>query len=214
MPYDPQKHHRHSIRLKEYDYTQAGAYFVTICTQKHVLLFDPLPVREMIQRWWEKLPEKFYNVETDVFVIMPNHIHGIVVLVGVDPRVDPVMGRTHGSAPTDPRVDLVVGRTHGSAPTDPRTDPVVGRTHGSAPTSNVVSLAEVVQWFKTMTTNEYIRGVKHMGWTPFTGKLWQRNYYEHIIRNEVDFNQSRAYILDNPHRWLEDELRPPAQAGG
>ena len=73
-----------------------------------------------------------------------------------------------------------------------------------------MSLAEVVQWFKTMTTNEYIGGVKQMGWAPFAGKLWQRNYYEHIIRNEDDYHHIRTYIVNNPQRWQEDQLHPSA----
>jgi putative transposase len=209
MAYDPQKHHRHSIRLKGYDYTRAGAYFVTICTQKRELLFDPPPVREMIQRWWDKLPEKFTNVETDAFVIMPNHIHGIVVLVGVDPCVDPI----------DPWVDRENGQSRGIALMGDGFAPTVrmverthevGRTHGFAPTDDMVSLAKVVRWFKTMTTNEYIHGVKQTGWAPFAGKLWQRNYYEIIIRNENHYNHIRAYILNNPQRWQEDPLHPSA----
>lgn len=81
-----------------------------------------------------------------------------------------------------------------------------GQSRGIAPTE--VSLSEVVQWFKTMTTNEYIRGVKQSEWQPFPGRLWQRNYYEHIIRNEIEWNQIREYIQLNPMRWQEDELHP------
>lgn len=171
VPYDPQKHHRRSIRLKGYDYTRPGAYFVTLCAQNREMLFDPQPVREMIQRWWDKIPEKFPDVGTDAFVIMPNHIHGIVVLVGgdhvgVDPRVDPVA--------VDPRVDL-----HG----DPPVGREKGQSRGIAPTNaDAVSLADVVQWFKTMTTNEYIRAVKQLGWAPFPGKFWQQLLRAHHPR--------------------------------
>lgn len=63
----------------------------------------------------------------------------------------------------------------------------------------------MIQWFKTMTTNEYIRGVKQSNWKPFIGKVWQRNYYEHIIRNEKELQQKTDYILDNPSRWDEDD---------
>jgi putative transposase len=69
-------------------------------------------------------------------------------------------------------------------------------------------LRAVVQWFKTMTTNEYIRRVKTEGWRPFPGQLWQRNYYEHIIRNDRDWNRIRAYIRENPERWDQDEENP------
>ena len=73
-----------------------------------------------------------------------------------------------------------------------------GQTHRSAPTGT--SLSDVVQWFKTMTTNEYIRGVKQQQWQPFPGKLWQRNYWDHIIRNENELHRIREYIRTNPPR--------------
>src|SRR5512136_344148 len=106
MPYNPNKHHRRSIRLKGYDYSQAGAYFVTMCTQHRELLFVTDDVIDMIQRWWDKLAEKFPGVETDAFVIMPNHSHGIIV-VGVNPRVDP-----------NPRVGSAMGEHVGGVPRD------------------------------------------------------------------------------------------------
>ena len=74
--------------------------------------------------------------------------------------------------------------------------------HAGAP------LPEIVQWFKTMTTNEYMRSVKSLGWPAFPGKLWQRNYYEHIIRNEAELDRIRIYIADNPCRWSLDEENP------
>jgi len=183
MPYDPNKHHRRSIRLQGYDYSQAGAYFVTMCTQNRELLFVADEVVDMIQRWWNKLPEKFPGVETDAFVIMPNHSHGIIVTVGVNPRVDSGQTREYG-------------QTHGSAPTNP------------APTNDAPTLGTIIQWFKTMTTNEYIRGVKELNWPPFPGKLWQRNYYEHIIRNDRELNAIRQYIIDNPAKWAQDRDNP------
>ena len=70
------------------------------------------------------------------------------------------------------------------------------------------TLGEMTQWFKTMTTNEYIRGVKTLQWTPFPGKLWQRNYYEHIIRNERECDAIARYIRDNPTHWADDPDNP------
>jgi len=78
-----------------------------------------------------------------------------------------------------------------------------GQPRGVAPT-----LGDIVNWFKTMTTNQYIRGVKQNGWLPFGGKLWQRNYYEHIIRSEEELNHIRQYIVDNPANWRTDEENP------
>ena len=119
------------------------------------------------------MTSKFPSVETDEYVVMPNHIHGIVVIVGADLRVRP-----------DPRAPMIEG------------------THTGVP------LPRIVQWFKTMTTNEYIRGVKRYGWAPFQGRLWQRNYYEHVIRNEEDLEDIRQYIVGNPAQWPEDVENP------
>lgn len=179
MKYNPDIHHRRSIRLKGYDYTQAGAYFITICTQNRLCLFGEVVNGEMrlneagamVQSVWDEIPVFYPGVLTDAFVVMPNHIHGIVVLVGAPPRGCPNQGQAQGPAPT-------------------------------------LSLPDVVHRFKTMTTKRYADGVKRNGWPPFPGRLWQRNYYEHIIRNEESLNRIRQYIADNPARWVQDRDNP------
>jgi len=133
---------------------------------------------EAITRWWLELKRKFTTIETDEFIVMSNHCHGIIVIV------DPTVG-----------ADLCVG------PPNDRTD-----AHAGAP------LPTIVQWFKTMTTNEYIRGVKTLGWPSFRGQLWQRSYYEHVIRNADSLNRIRQYIIDNPVRWEFDRENPAATA--
>ncbi|MCK4591435.1 MAG: hypothetical protein KAT86_06745 [Candidatus Latescibacteria bacterium] len=168
------RYHRRSVRLNGYDYFQPGAYFVTICVQSSLCLLDNIDVRVVVQRWWDELHNKFPNVDTDAFVIMPNHIHGVIIItypVGAHLRVRPESSS--------------------------------GQTHRSAPT-----VGNIIQWFKTMTTNEYIHGVKQYGWTPFPGRLWQRNYYEHIIRNEDQLNSIREYIHLNPLKWELDRENP------
>lgn len=101
MKYDPDRSHRRSIRLKGYDYSQAGAYFVTICTQSREPLLEDVGIRSMVQKWWDALPQKFPSVQTDQFVIMPNHIHGIIFIldrpvrhVGADRCVCPNEGQS------------------------------------------------------------------------------------------------------------------------
>jgi putative transposase len=189
MKYDPDTHDRRSIRLKGYDYELAGAYFVTICTQGRACLFGVVADGEMclndagrmIEQWWFELNQKFPAVETDEFLIMPNHLHGIVVItdvpVGADLRVGPV---PEGERPA-----------HQGA-------------HAGAP------LQTVIQWFKTMTTNEYIRAVKTASWPSFNRRLWQRNYFEHIIRDEESLLRIQQYILDNLSRWGFDRENPAA----
>jgi putative transposase len=191
MQYDPDKHHRCSIRFKGYDYAQAGAYFVTVCAQNREGFFGAIVGGEMrmndagnmIARWWEELPRKFPSVESDEFIVMPNHFHGILTItdpsVGADLRVCPDPQGAHPEQGAHPSASL-----------------------------RCLALGEIVQWFKTMTTNEYIRGVKQNGWTPFPGKLWQRNYYEHIIRNDADLDRIREYIFNNPANWANDEENP------
>jgi REP element-mobilizing transposase RayT len=206
------------MRLKGYDYSQAGAYFVTICTQGRACLFGEVVDGEMrlndagrmVVAEWERLPALFPNVVLDAFVVMPNHIHGIVILT--DPADDATdgataIGATIGGATTG-------GATTRVAPTTARDDATpVGAGLVPAPSTPALStpaptLGDVIGAFKSRVTVEYIRGVKTFGWTPFDRRLWQRNYYEHIIRNEETLNCIRRYIAENPIRWAFDRENP------
>ena len=179
----PGRYSRRSIRLDGYDYRQPGAYFVTICTQGSECLFGEVVDGrtrlnvggEMVWRWWQELNAKFPPVRTDAAVVMPNHFHGIIFIVGQPHRVAPTDGPRRGDAPT---------------------------------------LGEIIGWFKTMTTNEYIRGAKELGWPPFPGKVWQRNYYERIIRNREELERIRSYIQTNPERWALDRNNPNGSGVG
>ena len=124
---------------------------------------------------WAKLPCRFPSIRTDAFIVMPNHVHGIIVIVGADHSVCPPEGAAED---------------------------------GGSSVDVPASLPEVVQWFKTVTTNAYTLGVKERGWPAYAGKLWQRNYYEHIIRNEISLSQIRTYIRFNPHLWAHDKENP------
>ena len=215
MRFDPERHHRRSIRLKGYDYHQAGAYFVTICTQDRAFLFGQVVHGEMrlneagkmVYDVWNDLPAFYPGVQTDAFIVMPNHIHGIIILVGADPRVCP--DADPRVCPGQPSVGVGPCAYPDSCPRAYRGEPPVGvgpraypgQPQGVAPT---MGLPDVVHRFKTMTTKRYADGVKRLGWEPFRGRLWQRNYYEHIIRNEESLNRIREYILTNPMRWALD----------
>ncbi|MDO8612587.1 MAG: transposase [Dehalococcoidia bacterium] len=189
MRYDPERHHRKSIQLRGYDYAQAGAYFVTICTQSRECIFGDVIEGQMVlndpgkvvESVWRELPEHYPGVAVDACAVMPNHLHGIVVLVGA------------GRANVEP-----VGAGASACP-----EP--GQPQGVAPT---LSLPDVVQRFKSLTTAKYRKGVRDSGWQPFAGRLWQRNYYEHVIRNEDDLDRVRRYIAENPLRWDEDPENP------
>ena len=208
MKYNPQIHHRRSIRLKGYDYSQAGLYFITICTQNRECLFGEIRMDEpmclpqmilndagkMIAKWYNELEHKFLDIRCHEMIIMPNHFHCIVEntgksVVGADQRVCPI-----NTGESVVRADQRV------CPINTGEREIMGEHVGSP-------LHRVIQWFKTMTTNEYIRGVKTLGWTPFDGKLWQRNYWEHIIRNENEYNRIAEYINNNPQNWDNDTLK-------
>ncbi len=151
----------------------------------------------MLAKWWLELTHKFPSVEIDEHAVMPNHLHGIVVIA-------PTVGATLCGRPSVPAT------THRASLDGDHT----ARDEGGHPHRGAPTLGDVVGWFKTMTTNEYIRGVKQLGWLPFQGKLWQRNYYEHIIRNEAEFHQIRKYIATNPARWAADPENPGAAQSG
>ncbi len=196
MNYNPEIHHRRSIRLKDYDYSQKGAYFVTICTQNRECLFGQIEnavillndAGKMIEGWWLEIQNKYKTVTLDTFIVMPNHFHGIISIVGADLCVCP-------------SADGVCPDKNNS------TEKIKEGEHMGSP------LHRILQWFKTLTTNEYIRNVKQQKWLPFIGRLWQRNYYEHIIRNEDELIRIREYIINNPLQWAEDENNPVNIAG-
>jgi len=197
MKYDPAVHHRRSIRLPAYDYAQAGAYFVTICVQNRECLLGEVIEGQMIlsgpgqmvETVWPELPQHYPNVQADAFVVMPNHIHGIIILVGA------------GAPPHIGHVGAGPCACPGVAPTVDDS----GRPQGVAPT---LSLPDVVHRFKSLTTAKYRRNVLQDGWPPFPGRLWQRNYYERVIRDDEELNRIREYIIDNPARWTEDPENP------
>jgi REP element-mobilizing transposase RayT len=184
---DPVRPRRRSIRLKGYDYSEAGAYFVTICTQDRLCLVGEMgddamrlnDAGQMVASLWDGLPARFPGIELDAFVMMPNHVHGIIVL--------PDHGAATRAAPTDDINESVVGA------------PLVGAR---------ISLGDLVGAFKSTSTVAYIRGVEAKGWPRFGRRLWQRNYYEHVIRDEAALNRLRRYIDENPLRWAFDDENP------
>ncbi|MDK2873104.1 MAG: REP-associated tyrosine transposase [Desulfomicrobiaceae bacterium] len=198
MKYDPDLYHRRSIRLKGYDYTQPGAYFITICTANRECLFGEVvdgkmrlnEIGKIVWDEWLKTAELRPRVVLDAFVVMPNHLHGIIVLVdgrGTLQRAPTSIQRTPTStqhAPTSPQHTLTVERF-------------------GKPTSD--SIPTIVRLFKSATTTRIniLRGTPGM-------PVWQRNYYEHIIRNEESLRRIRQYIADNPERWVQDRDNPDA----
>jgi len=211
MPYNPAIHRRRSIRLKGYDYSQAGMYFVTICVQKHTCLFGEIVDGEMIlndagtmvQKWCMELSNKFSDIMLDTYIIMPNHFHAIIVNNGGVDAAAATVGADLCVCPDE----NVCPDAYACPDTHVRPNTHVCPDENDKGGEHVGSpLRAVVQWFKTMTTNEYIRGVKTLGWQPFDKKLWQRNYWEHIIRNDNSYQRIANYIINNPANWNNDKL--------
>jgi putative transposase len=217
----PERHCRRSIRLKGYNYSQAGAYFITICTQGRECLFGQVvdgtmrlnDAGQMIQAIWQEIPNYYSGVAVDAFVVMPNHIHGIIILVGAvpHPNDDQPVGTGPRACPDkSPYAYPNDGQPVGAGPRacpDIRQPHGMGQPQGVAPT---LSLPNVVHRFKTITTKRYIDGVKQCGWHRFQIRLWQRNYFEHIIRDDESLHHIRQYIVENPLRWHLDRENPNA----
>jgi REP element-mobilizing transposase RayT len=164
---------RQSIRLKTYDYSKPGYYFVTICTQTLKNRFGNIvdgnmqlnQLGKIITEQWNNLPNRFPNIKLDQFVVMPNHIHGIIAIV--------VGAPAKGRAPAR-----------------------------GAPTT----VGDIVGTYKSLCVHHCLKWAKSNNPPFFIGKLWQRNYWEHIVRNENELNCIRDYILHNPQKWEMDKL--------
>jgi putative transposase len=180
MKYNPDILHRRSVRLRGYDYSQNGLYFVTICCHERQSLFGAVLDNKMClndagrlaHEEWGKTGAMRENIELHEFVVMPNHIHGIVEIVGAHCM-------RHDSASDDATVQSGRGAS--------------GRVQ-RAPT-----VGDVVRGYKSAVTKR-INQLRNLSNPP----VWQRNYYEHIIRNEEAYLKIAEYIQTNPQRWEDD----------
>ena len=174
MTDNPTSHRRKSIRLQGYDYSQAGLYFITVCTHNRVPLFGEIvdgvmalnTAGQIVEKCWCTIPEHFPQVTVDEFVVMPNHVHGIITIgtiVGANDYLPLPSNETPRSL------------QHGTS-----------RTIGSMVRGFKIG---VTRWFRANTDIH---------------KVWQRNYYEHIIRNEDSYLKIAEYIQTNPQRWEID----------
>ncbi len=178
--------HRRSIRLRGYDYSRPGAYFITICTYNRACLFGEIADDEMVlneagriaEKCWHEIPSHFPHVRLDTFIIMPNHIHAIVILAE-----QPVDGTDVGAKNFSPL------RPHATA---------VRRSSGTSQT-----IGSIVRGFKIGVT-------KWMRQHTDVYNVWQRNYWEHIVRDEQELHRMRRYIIDNPAKWATDRENPVA----
>jgi putative transposase len=194
VKFDPKIHHRRSVRLKEYDYSQAGAYFVTIVTWHRGLLFGEIVKAESrlnrigkIVEWeWLETPKRLPYIELGAFMVMPNHFHGIL-------HIHETVGATR-------QVQAMTNPGTGPLPII-TTDGIVGSPlpHGRKP----ASLGTIIAQFKSRVTKR-IWKIAEFNNRP----IWQRSYHEHIIRNETDLKNKTDYIQANPLLWEQDEENP------
>jgi len=215
--YDPEKHHRRSVRLRGYDYSQPGEYFVTLCVEDMKALFGRVvngrmelnTFGEISDQEWRQSTTIRRELELDEWVVMPNHLHGIVRIVNRD---DGLVG-AHGHAPSSNRGKSLVG-PHGFVPS-----PELGKSDGGAqglvplrkpledgrriPPRRPRSLASFVAGFKSAVKTR----INEFRGTP-GAPVWQENYHEHVIRNPYELEILREYIRHNPLRWACDRYNP------
>jgi len=169
---------RKSIRLRGYDYSLGAAYFITICAKGGSCIFGAVEegamhvnaAGQIVGDAWDELPSHYPNVFLDAFIVMPNHVHGVIVMAGQS------------------NVGALLAA------------PAIGQGERPAPTK----LGDVVRTFKSKSAIQINRSMER------SGPLWQRNYYEHIIRNEKSLEKIRRYIFDNPAQWMVDRDNPAA----
>jgi REP element-mobilizing transposase RayT len=204
---------RRSLRLKGYDYSKSGLYFITLCVQHRQHLFGKFVEKDlelngagkMVERWYFEMQNKYPNIRCHEMVVMPNHFHCIIeITVGNAP--DNTVTDAHVGAPLRGRPNnapVPNTNTNMESPNNPESNQ---NPYGPDNKKYNATIGDMMDWFKTMTTNEYIRGVKKFDWQRFNGKLWQRNYWEHIIRDEVGLTRIANYIVTNPENWQNDRF--------
>ncbi len=174
-PFNPDIHHRHSMRLIDYDYSQEGLYFVTICTRDNRCLFGQIKGDEMClngagqhaNQCWYAIPQHFPQIKLHAHIVMPNHVHGVLETAGAHhvPKLESVGLQSNNDSTL---------RTLGSV--------IRGFKIG------------VTKWFREQRPELF----------PIGQSIWQRNYYEHIIRDEKSYLHIAEYITNNPLKWGDD----------
>ena len=198
MPYDPERHHRRSIRLPGYDYTQDGAYFVTLVAANRECLFGDVvdghvvlsTCGKIVDWFWRDIPRHAAYVRLDAYVVMPNHVHAVLWIANV--------GATQTYKPVDggPVFLEESGIRDKGSPgfASPLPDRAIG------PASH--SVGAIIGNYKSVTTRRINQVRKSAG-----AVVWQRNYYEHIVRSEEELHRICTYIQNNPAQWASDSER-------
>ena len=226
MPYNPNLHHRRSIRLKGYDYTKEGLYFITLCTQNRKHLFGNIEKGEMILNEYGKIIENEWLVTTQIrkniaiheFVIMPNHFHAIIEILFPAVSIEQPQSQTKFASPSQ-TIGAIIRGFKGAgtkrikelssslistgellfAPSDKNCELLFAPTDKNCelPIASIQDKGELQFAPTTTTTTTTIS---------LTDKIWQRNYYEHIIRDQQSYQRISDYIINNPAKWTEDKF--------
>ncbi|MBT1070730.1 transposase [Pelotalea chapellei] len=213
MKHDPDVHRRRSFRLRGYDYSAAGAYFVTLCVYGRECLLGDIRNSEMVlndagnavREWWQGVSDHFVNVHLDEFMIMPNHFHGIVVITDAGTEITRPLLKNDETAGITPDSPEYVGagspRPLLNSTNMNRGGAILMNQGGETPP--LPTLGQIIGYFKYQSTKQ----TNQMRGNPGC-PVWQRNYYERVIRDERELDAARKYILENPIKWDLDRENP------
>ena len=207
--FNPNKHHRRSIRHKGYDYSQLGLYFITTNCQNNIYRFGNVENEEMklneygkiAHEEWIKLADRFPNFELDTFQIMPNHMHGIISLTNINPVVGAGFTPALSNNNFNNRATAINGTGFTHAISLNQND--LRATARVAPTANA-TIGNIIAAYKSLVANACLDIYKSKN--EQMGKFWQRDYYDIIIRNEQSYLQISNYIENNPKNWKKDKF--------
>ena len=205
MPYNPLLHNRHSIRLQGYDYSSEGVYFLTICAYQHQQLFGKIEsgimftnqFGQIVRDEWEKSGIIRAEIKLGEYVIMPNHMHAIVFIVDDTRR---------GVRPNAPTTNAPTTNTNIMNVNMANANTTYGKpnTENKPPGLQSKSIGSLMSGFKSTVTKQ-INLIRNSPGEP----IWQRNYWDHIIRNDESFDKIEDYIINNPMNWQHDQLFAP-----
>ena len=209
---DKRKYSRHSIRLQNYDYTQIGFYFITICVQNKACIFGNIKsnkmllsdIGELVKHRWLDIPHHFSNVLLHEYVVMPNHIHGIIEICR-DTACRVRVNNIYKNEYTDTACRVPTVEQFGIS--EKQTDMSEKQTDTACRVPTVEQFGKPVNGSIPTIIRSYKSAVtKQLHKDGFIGQIWQRNFYEHIIRNENDYQNITKYIINNPINWEKDKL--------
>ena len=203
--YNPNIHHRRSIRLKGYDYSQAGLYFITICVKDRKYLFGEIVEGKMIlndagkiaDECWLEIPKHFLDSVLHEHIVMPNHVHGIIELKHVV-GTSHVMSLQPDDAEITGRTSHVMSQPN-NFDTSVRTRHVVSQQHNQFSKPIPGSISVIIQQYKSSVT-------RFVNKNNISNFRWQSRFYEHIIRNDQSYEQIADYIINNPKNWNKDDF--------